>query len=166
MTCSLQLCGETTGCWHTLRTQTPPHRGRSMLYATAWNTQRNFNNCHTKISVRSLGWNLIYKTYLGRSVWLCLKGFHSFLLTEYSQASPETQMAPSWYQRSFFEGYLLLQNRVSDSLSVSLSVVNPPNKKMWSGDTGVKECQDRPTGPCCGTLLQQGREGHRRMWAR
>lgn len=121
---------------------------------------------NTEISVRSLGWNPIYKTYLGRSVWLCLKGFHSFLLTEYSQASPETQMTPSWYQRSYFEGYLLLQNRASDSLSVSLSVVNPPNKKMWSGDTGVKECQDRPTGPCWGTLLQQGGEGHRRMWAR
>lgn len=27
--------------------------------------------------------------YLGLSVWLCLNGFHSFLLTQYSQASPE-----------------------------------------------------------------------------
>lgn len=32
---------------------------------------------------------------------------------------------------------------------------------MWSGDTGVKECQERPTGPCWGTLLEQGTVGHR-----
>lgn len=121
---------------------------------------------HTEICVRSLGWNLIYKTYLGRSVWLCLKGFHSFLLTEYSQASPETQKTPSWDQWLFLRVICYSRTRASDSLSVSLSVVNPPNKKMWSGDTGVKECQDRPTGPCWGTLLQQGREGHRKMWAR
>lgn len=41
-----------------------------------------------------------------------------------------------------------------DSLSVSLSVVNPPKRKMKSDDTGVKECQDRPTGHCWGVLLQ------------
>lgn len=52
---------------------------------------------------------------------------------------------------------------VLDSLSVSLIVVKPPNRKMWSGDTGVKECQDRPTGPCWGTLLQEGREDQRLM---
>lgn len=48
-----------------------------------------------------------------------------------------------------------------DSLSVSRSVVKPPNKKMWSDETGVKECQDRPTGPCWGTLLPQWRRGRR-----
>lgn len=46
--------------------------------------------------------------------------------------------------------------QLSNSLSVSLSVVNPPKRKMRSDDTGVKECQDRPTGHCWGVLLQDG----------
>lgn len=37
-----------------------------------------------------------------------------------------------------------------DLLSGCLSVVNPPKRKRWSEETGVSECQDRPTGhmPC------------------
>lgn len=43
------------------------------------------------------------------------------------------------------------------SLSVCLWVVKPPNRNMWSEDTGVKECQERPTGPFWGTDLWANR---------
>lgn len=47
------------------------------------------NIIHILVSLRrTYEFTVTRGDYLGLSVWLCLKGFHSFLLTQYSQASP------------------------------------------------------------------------------
>lgn len=171
-TCVLQLCVETTGCWHTLQTQTLPHQAPRMLCATACNTQHNLKNClHTGFAFTHtlVGWNLICRptnisvdTIMRDLPWsLCVTVFERlpFIFANIVQPSITWKTDSIFLRQAIIlrrlECFGLHQNRMSDSLSVSLSVVKPPNKKMWSGDTGVKECQERPTGPFWGTLLTQ-----------
>lgn len=117
--CNLQLSGEITSCWRSPRRQTPPHLGQSTPCATAWNAQTHQERSTHALNNSDPSWNTLFhltpeneshlfihtvsehklimhkvrsKNYLGLSVWLCLYGFHSFVFTQYIQASPVRQI--------------------------------------------------------------------------